>query len=157
MQTEGFMARQIFPCWDKPQIKTTFDISVQHDKKYKVLSNMPEKQKASQEQLEMSESDDLIWTEFETTPNMSTYLVAVVAFDPLHISNVFTSETVNIWCRSHLASPVKLKFIHDVVKGIIEHLANYTSMSDVPTINIVILPDSLITKTASGWALIIYR
>ncbi|XP_011864153.1 PREDICTED: glutamyl aminopeptidase-like [Vollenhovia emeryi] len=34
-------ARQVFPCWDEPELKATFNISVMHHRKYRVLSNMP--------------------------------------------------------------------------------------------------------------------
>ncbi|XP_024868643.1 aminopeptidase M1-like, partial [Temnothorax curvispinosus] len=39
IQTIG--ARRIFPCWDDPQIRTTFDISIQHPSNSVALSNMP--------------------------------------------------------------------------------------------------------------------
>ncbi|XP_067215124.1 putative aminopeptidase-2 [Linepithema humile] len=154
-QSQDFTARQTFPCWDEPTLKATFDILIMHDKKYKVLSNMPEKQ-TSQMQRNMSDTD-IIWTEFETTPKMSTHLVAAVVFDPVHISNTFTSKTVNIWCRPTLLTHMQLQFMHDVAKNVIKYLSDYTSFCNVPMINIVLLPDSLITKTVSSWALVVYR
>lgn len=104
----------------------------------------------------MSEANDT-WTKFEITSRISPHLVAVVVFDPVYISNTFTSEIVNIWCRPHFLSEIEMNFMRDIVKDLIQRLANYTSFSNVPTINIVLLPDSVITKTVSSWALIIYR
>ena len=36
-------ARRVFPCWDEPAIKATFDIVVSAPKNRTVLSNMPVK------------------------------------------------------------------------------------------------------------------
>lgn len=39
---EPKFAHTFLPCWDDPYIKTTFNVSILHDKKYNmVLSNMP--------------------------------------------------------------------------------------------------------------------
>lgn len=35
-------ARKSFPCFDEPNQKATYSISITYDKEYKVLSNMPE-------------------------------------------------------------------------------------------------------------------
>ena len=72
-QFEATDARRCFPCWDEPAIKATFDITVSAPKDRVVLSNMPVKE----------EADDQVTTgykvvKFETSPKMSTYLVAIV-------------------------------------------------------------------------------
>lgn len=39
---EPKFAHTFLPCWDEPSIKTTFNVSILHAKKYNmVLSNMP--------------------------------------------------------------------------------------------------------------------
>nr|XP_012228379.1 PREDICTED: aminopeptidase N-like [Linepithema humile] len=157
MQTEEIMARHIFPCWDEPALKANFVVLIKHNIKYQVLSNMPIKQtiKSSTKNMELFENDDIYWTKFEATPLMSTYLIAAVVFDPLYISNVFASKIINVWCRPHLAS--QIQFVTNIATNIIQHFAHYTSSVDVPTINIVLLPDSSISKIVSSWALIIFR
>ncbi|XP_065763342.1 glutamyl aminopeptidase isoform X2 [Muntiacus reevesi] len=76
-------ARKSFPCFDEPNKKATYTISIVHSKEYKALSNMP---------VEKEESVDDKWnrTTFQKSVPMSTYLVcfAVHQFDSVtRISN----------------------------------------------------------------------
>ncbi|KYQ58340.1 Aminopeptidase N [Trachymyrmex zeteki] len=140
-------ARRMFPCWDEPALKATFSISVMHHQKYRVLSNMP-----IQEQLE---KDDMMLTHFNTTPIMSTYLVAIVVipqFDFIRVSNA--DETINIWCNSSLRSQIKLA--HSVAQRIPPLLIEYTNSSEkVPKMDHVIIPNFPILGM-ENWGLIIY-
>lgn len=70
-QFESTDARRCFPCWDEPAIKSTFDISLIVPKDRVALSNMPVVS-------ESSTDDGLQLIKFDSTPIMSTYLVAVV-------------------------------------------------------------------------------
>ncbi|KAF9050721.1 leucyl aminopeptidase [Hymenopellis radicata] len=86
-QFEAIDARRAFPCWDEPLLKATFAITMISRSDSVNLSNMPaysEKVYApgSEEALEKNipslKALDSSWkiTQFETTPPMSTYLVA---------------------------------------------------------------------------------
>jgi len=71
---EPTYARQAFPCFDEPNIKATYSISIVHDKNLNAISNGVEIGK------EMV-SDTLVKTTFSKTVEMSTYLVAYVISD----------------------------------------------------------------------------
>jgi aminopeptidase N len=67
-QFESTDARSAFPCYDEPNCKASFDISIEVSKELQVLSNMPLKS-------EETKLENKIF-KFVKTPKMSTYLVA---------------------------------------------------------------------------------
>ena len=67
-QFESHSAREVFPCIDEPEAKATFDVTLTTELDVTVLGNMPIKSQAN-------ENDKLITT-FDTTPRMSSYLLA---------------------------------------------------------------------------------
>jgi len=73
-QFEVADARRMFPGWDEPAFKATFQLSVTLPKNLTVVSNMPA---ASV----VAAGPDLKRVNFATTPRMSTYLLALVAGD----------------------------------------------------------------------------
>ena len=67
-QFESHHAREVFPCVDEPDAKATFELTLTTENEVTVLGNMPIK-------TQRSENGKLV-TLFETTPRMSTYLLA---------------------------------------------------------------------------------
>ncbi|XP_053175963.1 alanyl (membrane) aminopeptidase-like b [Scomber japonicus] len=63
-------ARKVFPCFDEPEMKATFDVTVKHRKSMSAIGNAKKK----------TDNIDGEWetTVFYTTPKMSTYLFAIV-------------------------------------------------------------------------------
>ncbi|ELP85006.1 puromycin-sensitive aminopeptidase, putative [Entamoeba invadens IP1] len=77
-QFEPSAARNAFPCFDEPNYKATFDVILEVPKVENCFSNMPIKSTKEHENMKV--------VSFETTPKMSTYIVAFV-------SGEFTSYT----------------------------------------------------------------
>ncbi len=69
-QFESHHARQVFPCIDEPEAKAVFELSLETRTGTTVLSNTPQ---STQE-----ERNGILFTSFEPTPLMSTYLLAFV-------------------------------------------------------------------------------
>jgi aminopeptidase N len=69
-QFESHHAREAFPCIDEPEAKATFDLTLLTPKDEPVLANTPVKSQTV--------SGNNWLTTFETTPKMSTYLLAFV-------------------------------------------------------------------------------
>ncbi|CAF3572265.1 unnamed protein product [Rotaria sp. Silwood1] len=70
-QFEPGYARRAFPCFDEPSLKAKFTISIRAPKHLTTLSNMSIKS-------QRNDGDHTCVYEFDTTPIMSTYLVAYV-------------------------------------------------------------------------------
>ncbi|XP_018405697.1 PREDICTED: aminopeptidase Q-like [Cyphomyrmex costatus] len=142
-------ARQVFPCWDEPALKATFNISIMHHQKYMVLSNMPRRKVSI-------ELNDMIWTHFYTTPIMSTYLVVIVAIiQSDYVTIINKNENISMLCRSSLTSQVT--FAHSIVERIMPFLIQYTNNSEkVPKVDNILIPNFPV-EGMENWGLIMYR
>lgn len=78
-QMEPTAARRAFPCYDEPNRKATFDITLVSESHLTHLSNMDVK-------LETVEAGKKV-THFNTTPKMSTYLVAFIVAELKYVEN----------------------------------------------------------------------
>merc|ERR1719369_705800 len=104
-QFEATSARNAFPCSDFPSKKATFDMRVARTDGWRTLSNMPIENSFPVEGME-----GWVWDVFQTTPPMSTYLVAFAIQD---FPGIEGALNVTIWANKE-----------DIDAG----LANYTKI-----------------------------
>lgn len=74
-QFEATDARAAFPCFDEPEFKSQFIVTLVHEKEYKALSNMPV------ERVIVREDDGFVESHFRESVKMSTYLLAFIVCD----------------------------------------------------------------------------
>ena len=96
-QFEPTDARRAFPCFDEPSLKANFTIHITHDRNYHAVSNMPVANKSPN-------PDGTVTSNFETSVQMSTYLVAFIVSD-------FQCMNDSI-VEGHEDRPLKVRKIH---------------------------------------------
>lgn len=148
-QFESHHAREVFPCIDEPSAKATFTVTLTNSVGNTVLGNMPIKTQDTQDGKQI--------TTFDTTPRMSTYLLAFVIGD-LHKKSATTKDgvEVNIWATP--AQPAtSLDFALDIAVRTIEFYNEYFDTPyPLPKSDHVALPDFTV-GAMENWGLITYR
>jgi len=110
--------QQIFPYWNNPELRISFDIIINHHQQHTVLSNMPVN---TLKQLS-PEPNNMMWTYFHTTPLISIDSVALVVTSYHRISNVTNNKTVSMLYRPQLKSQVELWLY--IIENITRYLQN---------------------------------
>jgi len=100
-QFESADARRVFACFEQPDLKACFALSVQAPEHWVVLSN-----NAGTKQTDNSASGTARWT-FPPTPRLSTYITAIIA-GPYHgvqdtYSGRFGTYPLGVYCRKSMA------------------------------------------------------
>ena len=113
-QFESADARRMFACFEQPDLKATFALTVTAPSHWKVISNSPSSDP------EMITPTTSRWT-FEATPRLSTYITALVA-GPYHevrdsYTGTFGTYPLGIFCRNSLAQFLDPEDIFDLTKA----------------------------------------
>ena len=148
-QFESHHAREVFPCIDEPEAKATFDLTLTTEKNITVLSNMPAKRQTV-------ENNHLV-TQFNTTPRMSTYLLAWVAGElQRKTASTKSGVEVNVWATP--AQPAaSLDFALEIAVNTIDFFNDYFGTPyPLPKSDHVALPD-FSAGAMENWGLITYR
>jgi len=147
-QFESHHAREVFPCIDEPEAKATFDLKLHTPPGETVLSNTPIKSQNTQNGLQV--------TDFETTPRMSTYLLAF-AFGELKYKEAKTKNGIVV--RTY-ATPDNIQhtdFALEVAVKCLEFFDDYFAIPyPLAKCDLVALPD-FSAGAMENWGCITFR
>ncbi len=148
-QFESHYAREVFPCIDEPSAKATFNLTLTTAKGDIVLSNTPIKNQTSDK--------NQVTTTFETTPKMSTYLLAFVT-GSMHFveSKTKTGIAVRSWSATSRPKEQLQYSVNEAVK-ILDFFTDYFGVNyPLEKCDQVALPD-FDAGAMENWGLVTYR
>ena len=161
-QFESHHAREVFPCIDEPEAKATFDLTLVTEDGVTVLGNMPVKESSpvsnrSSVGKQPKTEDRRLKTTFQTTPRMSTYLLAFVVGE-LQSLEATTSSGVLVRTFATPAQPVEnLRFALEHSVRTIDFFDDYFGVAyPLPKCDHIALPD-FSSGAMENWGLITYR
>lgn len=147
-QFESHFARQAFPCIDEPEAKATFDLILTSPIGQTVIANTPIKKQ--------TETNGTLRTSFETTPVMSTYLVAFV-YGELGYKEATSKNGVTV--RTY-ATPDNVQFTDFALDVAVKCLDFYEEYFDIPyplaKCDLIALPD-FASGAMENWGCITFR
>ncbi len=144
-QFEAASARKLLPCFDRPDCKAEFELTVKTDNDLKVISNMPE------ESVKAEGAKKIVT--FQTTPRMSTYLLylGVGKFDEVE------DKPSKIIIATTPGNVGKAKFALDVAKESLRFYKTYFgSPYQLPKLHLIGVPE-FAEGAMENWGAITFR
>lgn len=157
-QFQTIQARSTFPCYDEPNFRTPFNISIKVKENEIALSNMPVLNTIYVDEVLANGSVEYHskkWVHFEQTPSMSTCSVAFFAgefeqFDKTRLS------PINVY--SHLGRLYQIEYMTKAVPDILRAMENYTGIPySMPELNLLAMPILGSRQIENSWGLTTYR
>lgn len=148
-QFESHHAREAFPCVDEPEAKATFDLTLIVPEGETALANTPIKKRTTKSGKQV--------TIFETSPKMSTYLLAFVTGE-LHSVSSKTKDGIVVSSWATVAQPTShLSYANDEAVKVLEFFSDYFKTPfPLKKLDQVALPD-FESLAMENWGLITFR
>lgn len=147
-QFESHHAREAFPCIDEPEAKASFDLTLSSPKGEAVIANTPIKTQTTKGAISV--------TSFETTPRMSTYLLAF-AYGDLAFQEATTKDGVVVRTYATAANVQHTAFALDVAVQCLEFYNEYFDVPyPLPKCDFIALPD-FASGAMENWGCITFR
>lgn len=147
-QFESHHAREAFPCIDEPEAKATFDLTLTTPDKETVIANTPIIKQAS--------VGGSLVTSFETTPKMSTYLLAFV-YGEIGFLEATTKDGILVRTYATPDNVEQTRHSLEVAVKVLEFFGEYFDTPyPLPKLDMVALPD-FSSGAMENWGLVTYR
>ncbi|KAJ1964402.1 hypothetical protein GGI12_001451 [Dipsacomyces acuminosporus] len=153
-QFEPTDARRAFPCWDEPMQKATFDVTLRVKEELTALSNMDVAKTESV-------GSGLKEVSFNTTPIMSTYLLAFVVgeleYIETHTSGKHNGRPIPIRVYTTPGKKENGRFALNVAAQVLEYFADVFGIAyPLPKLDQVSCVD-FESGAMENWGLVTYR
>ncbi|VVC37450.1 Aminopeptidase N-type,ERAP1-like C-terminal domain,Peptidase M1, membrane alanine aminopeptidase, N- [Cinara cedri] len=150
---EPTYARSAFPCFDEPQFKARFKMSILRNRFHIALFNMPVKESVD-DGLYMGVG--LMRDDFEESVEMSTYLVAFVVCDyEFQHAQTKNGVAVRVYAPPELLS--QTSFALNTATKIMDHYTEFFGVPyPLPKQDLIAIPD-FSAGAMENWGLITYR
>ncbi|MDE1872487.1 MAG: M1 family metallopeptidase [Thaumarchaeota archaeon] len=146
-QFEAADARRAFPCWDEPEDKATFDVSLIVDSNLTALSNMPV---VSKKRLGKKTS-----FRFDTTPVMSTYLLYLAVGEFEFLQGKLGKTLVRIVTTQGKKEQGKMALLF--TKQFLAYFQKYFKIPyPLPKLDMIAIPD-FASGAMENWGAITFR
>ncbi|KAI4458975.1 protease m1 zinc metalloprotease [Holotrichia oblita] len=141
-------ARRVFPCFDDPSLQATFEITIIHKDNMNSLSNMPLKNSTNL-------GDGWIKDQFEISPIMPPFLVAMILLDKQYYSSISGNQNISIWApKEHLKYA---SYPLEKTEKILSYYTKHFNMPyPLPKLDIVTIP-TLPSTATENWGLIFFK
>ena len=146
-QFEAADARRAFPCWDMPEAKATFEISIIADNKFTAISNMPIKTK--------KKIVNKTQYNFQKTPLVSTYLIYLGVGEFEYLSG--KAGKIQIRVVTTKGNTSKGKFSLELGKKLLTSYEKYFGIKfPLPKLDLIAVPD-FAAGAMENWGAITFR
>lgn len=147
-QFETEDARRLFPCFDEPGMKASFNVGIIADNDLTLISNMPI---LSEDKLDNGKKI----VKFEKTPKMSTYLLMIGMAHFESIQDKLGNIEIKVITHPNLSQYAK--FSLDFSKKTLDFCQNYFDIPyPLPKLDLVATPD-FAPGAMENWGAIVFR